>query len=73
MASLLEFAETHGVAARSSCRSGTCGTCESRILAGRVAYSVEPVAHIERGCALICIAAPEGDNADTTGELVLDL
>ncbi|TCF96981.1 hypothetical protein BZM26_34295 [Paraburkholderia strydomiana] len=41
---LLEFAETHGVAAPSSCRSGTCGNCESRILAGRVAYSVEPVA-----------------------------
>lgn len=71
--SLLELAETHGIAAPSSCRSGTCGTCASRILAGRVAYSVDPVADIEPGCALICIAEPERKNIEAAGGLVLDL
>jgi ferredoxin len=71
--SLLELAEAHGSAAASSCRSGTCGACETRVMAGGVAYSQEPVAHVESGCALICIAPPETDEPGTTGEPVLDL
>jgi ferredoxin-NADP reductase len=34
--SLLEVLEEHGVAPLSSCREGTCGTCETVVLAGTV-------------------------------------
>lgn len=34
--SVLEVLEQHGVPVLSSCRAGTCGTCETTVLAGRV-------------------------------------
>ncbi|MGF6572850.1 ferredoxin-NADP reductase/predicted pyridoxine 5'-phosphate oxidase superfamily flavin-nucleotide-binding protein [Paraburkholderia sp. GAS333] len=68
--SLLEFAEAHGIDAPSSCRSGMCGTCSTRLLSGSVRYDGEVEAEIEAGSALVCMARPvAGDEAP----VVLDL
>ncbi len=66
---LLEFAEGQGVAVPSECRSGSCGTCATRVLSGAVDYMQAYDAAVEPGCALLCVARP----ADGTAEpLVLD-
>jgi uncharacterized protein len=69
--SLLEFAEKNGIDAKSSCRSGMCGTCSTRLLSGSVAYDGDVDAEIEPGHALICMAHPvvEGGNASVTLDL----
>ncbi|CAB3805782.1 pyridoxamine 5'-phosphate oxidase family protein [Paraburkholderia fynbosensis] len=69
--SLLEFAEAHGVDAPSNCRSGTCGTCSTRLLSGRVRYEGEVVADIEAGHALVCVGRPAKGSAPAG--VVLDL
>lgn len=56
--SLLELAEKNGIDAPSSCRSGMCGTCSTRVLSGKVEYESEVEARIEAGAALICMAHP---------------
>jgi ferredoxin-nitrite reductase len=62
--SLLELAEQAEVDIPSSCRSGTCGTCKQKLLAGEVTYSEEPQAledgDREAGYILTCIAHPAG-------------
>ncbi|WP_175783562.1 pyridoxamine 5'-phosphate oxidase family protein [Burkholderia ambifaria] len=66
---LLEFAEGQGVAVPSECRSGSCGTCATRVLSGAVDYVQSHDAPVEPGCALLCVAQPaEG----ATEPLVLD-
>lgn len=66
---LLEFAEGRGVAVPSECRSGSCGTCATRVLSGAVDYVQSHDAPVEPGCALLCVAQPaEG----ATEPLVLD-
>ncbi|HKT67527.1 MAG TPA: pyridoxamine 5'-phosphate oxidase family protein [Burkholderia sp.] len=55
---LLEFAEGVGVAVPSECRSGSCGTCATRVLSGVVDYVQPPDAAVEPGCALLCVARP---------------
>ncbi|RQR56642.1 pyridoxamine 5'-phosphate oxidase [Burkholderia sp. Bp9140] len=66
---LLEFAEGHGVAVPSECRSGSCGTCATRVLSGAVDYVQAHDAAVEPGCALLCVARPvEG----AVAPLVLD-
>ncbi|NKJ50389.1 hypothetical protein CIC12_27435 [Burkholderia sp. SG-MS1] len=47
--SLLEFAEAHGAGTSSSCRSGTCETCSTRLLSAWVRYEGAVVAEIESG------------------------
>ncbi|AJY10278.1 pyridoxamine 5'-phosphate oxidase family protein [Burkholderia dolosa] len=66
---LLEFAEARGVAAPSECRSGSCGTCATRVLSGAVDYVQPPDAQVEPGCALLCVARPAERG---TTPLVLD-
>ena len=56
--SLLEFAERHGVAVDSGCRSGGCGTCETRLVSGTVHYAREPEHEIASGHCLLCIGTP---------------
>jgi ferredoxin-nitrite reductase len=62
--SLLETLEAAGVAADSSCRSGTCGTCKQKLLQGQVRYEGTPVALSDGdrggGYILPCIAHPLG-------------
>jgi ferredoxin-NADP reductase/phenylpropionate dioxygenase-like ring-hydroxylating dioxygenase large terminal subunit/ferredoxin len=55
---LLEFAESLGIAPQFSCRSGICGTCATPILGGAVDYLEEPVAPREPGEVLICCSVP---------------
>jgi ferredoxin-NADP reductase len=56
---LLEFAERHGVAVDSGCRSGGCGTCETKLISGTVRYPREPDHDVARGHCLLCVGRPE--------------
>ncbi len=60
--SLLDLAERCGVPVESACRSGQCGSCVKRLLAGKVTYgephSYEP---LETDEVLTCVAQPVGD------------
>ena len=64
--SVLELAEACDVPVRWSCRTGVCHTCETALVAGKVAYDPEPVEPPADGDALTCCSQPRGD-------LVLDL
>ncbi|AKM02228.1 pyridoxamine 5'-phosphate oxidase family protein [Burkholderia pyrrocinia] len=66
---LLEFAEGQRIAVPSECRSGSCGTCATRVLSGAVDYEQTPDAAVEPGCALLCVARPA---QGATEPLVLD-
>ena len=69
-ASLLSVLEEAGVGVVSSCREGTCGTCESRVLGGHVDHRDSILSEEERGHADImypCVSRAAGS------ELVLDL
>jgi ferredoxin-NADP reductase len=58
---LLELAEASGV----RCRSGSCGTCATRLESGAVEYFEEPFAEPAEGEVLICCAVPRSDrNSD---------
>ncbi|MGC2966389.1 pyridoxamine 5'-phosphate oxidase family protein [Paraburkholderia aspalathi] len=70
---LLDLAEASGIAAPSSCRSGMCGTCSTRVLNGRVAYEAPTDASIEEGHALICMGRPVADDVAATDGLTLEL
>ena len=59
--SLLELLEGEGLVVPSSCRSGTCGTCEQKIEAGSVIYAEQPSYAVRPGYALLCCAQPESD------------
>jgi ferredoxin-NADP reductase/predicted pyridoxine 5'-phosphate oxidase superfamily flavin-nucleotide-binding protein len=73
--SLLELAEARGLNPEFSCRSGSCGTCRTRILEGKVAYAIAPAFETAENEALICRAVPAAaDDADDGGNrLILDL
>lgn len=62
--SLLELAEARGLDPAFSCRTGSCGTCRTTLLAGAVTYRTEPTATIGDGEVLLCSAVP----AEATGE-----
>jgi len=66
---LLETAEAHGLAPAFSCRSGSCGSCAVRKLAGKVAYRTPVTAEHTEDEVLICCAVP----AEGSDEIVLDL
>jgi hypothetical protein len=56
--SLLEFAEANGLAVDSGCRAGGCGTCQTTIKSGEVAYLKPPDYDPEPGSCLLCVCAP---------------
>ncbi|OYQ31810.1 FAD-binding oxidoreductase [Niveispirillum lacus] len=58
---LLELAEARGLSPNFSCRSGSCGACKSRLLAGTVSYVRAPTAPRAPDEVLICCAVPSGD------------
>lgn len=68
-ATLLETAEAHGIAPPFSCRSGSCGSCLTKKLAGNVAYRTPVTAEHTEDEVLICCAVPSAN----TKELILDL
>ena len=64
---LLDAMEQGGLQWPSSCRSGTCRTCLSRLVQGEVRYEMEwpgltPEEKAE-GCVLPCVAYPVTDVA----------
>ena len=58
---LLDFAERHGLAPESGCRSGSCGACEVKLLSGEIAYTEPPDHKIKTGRCLLCIGTPKGE------------
>lgn len=57
-ASLLDFAERHGIEVESGCRSGGCGSCETRLLEGQVRYANVPDHDVAAGHCLLCVGRP---------------
>ena len=57
-ANLLDFAERNLIAVDAGCRSGSCGTCETRLISGRVAYATKPDHDIAPGHCLLCVGTP---------------
>ena len=57
-ASLLDFAERHSIAVESGCRSGSCGSCETRLLEGAVTYEHTPDHDVASGHCLLCVGRP---------------
>jgi ferredoxin-NADP reductase len=56
--SLLDFAERHGIDVESGCRSGGCGSCETRLLEGSVRYEHAPDHDVAAGHCLLCVGQP---------------
>ncbi|MGL9769509.1 MAG: class I ribonucleotide reductase maintenance protein YfaE [Sodalis sp. (in: enterobacteria)] len=59
--SLLDTLEAHQITVEFQCRSGYCGACRLRLLAGKVKYHQEPLAFINNGEILPCCCLPIGD------------
>jgi ferredoxin-NADP reductase len=57
-ANLLDFAERHGVEVEFGCRSGSCGTCETKLVWGTVHYALRPDHEIAPGTCLLCVGTP---------------
>jgi ferredoxin-NADP reductase len=57
-ASLLDFAERHGLEVESGCRSGGCGSCETRLIDGSVQYENAPDHDVTSGHCLLCVGRP---------------
>lgn len=57
--SLLEFAEFQGIAIDSGCRAGGCGTCQTTIRSGEVAYQQSPDFDPDPGTCLMCVCKPK--------------
>jgi ferredoxin-NADP reductase/phenylpropionate dioxygenase-like ring-hydroxylating dioxygenase large terminal subunit len=73
---LLELAESVGLAPVFGCRSGICGTCATRITSGAVDYVEEPLAPRGEGQVLLCCSVPAATAAVPGGAnpgIVLDL
>ena len=74
---LLDLAEAAGLSPASSCRSGICGTCATRLKSGAVDYIEAPSAPRGDDEVLICCATPRPDpEGSCRGEdcgLVLEL
>ncbi|HET7331085.1 2Fe-2S iron-sulfur cluster-binding protein [Dyella sp.] len=62
-ANLLSFAERHNIYVESGCRSGSCGSCETKVVSGTVLYSDEPDHPISPGYCLLCVGRPGSDLA----------
>jgi uncharacterized protein len=60
-ANLLDFADRHGVALGSGCRTGACGACATRLVSGTVAYARTPDYAVAAGMCLPCVAVPQSD------------
>ncbi|MDP1561302.1 MAG: 2Fe-2S iron-sulfur cluster-binding protein [Pirellulaceae bacterium] len=70
-ATLLDTALKSGVSMSSGCRAGQCGSCQTKLLRGEVAYPKSQPHDVEVGHCLPCIAVPKPNGANA-GEVVLD-
>ncbi len=59
---ILDAAEREGIEIESSCRTGTCGTCVSKLLKGEVKYdqNYDALSDLEEGYVLTCCSKPVG-------------
>jgi ferredoxin len=55
---LLEFAESNGIEVGSSCRMGSCLSCESRLTKGTAHYFLEPFTTVQENHILLCCTQP---------------
>lgn len=62
-ANLLAFAERNNIPVDSGCRSGSCGSCETKIVSGTVSYANEPDYPVAHGYCLLCVGRPVSDLA----------
>ncbi|MFK7766163.1 MAG: 2Fe-2S iron-sulfur cluster-binding protein [Mariniblastus sp.] len=58
--SLLELAEANDIVIESGCRAGSCGTCETSVLKGKVTYDDPQNIDCPPGKCLACVARPDG-------------
>lgn len=58
--SLLEMAEANQIFPDSGCRAGSCGSCETTVISGKVAYPQGQSVDCSPGACLLCLAKPEG-------------
>ncbi|WDZ79908.1 pyridoxamine 5'-phosphate oxidase family protein (plasmid) [Ensifer adhaerens] len=59
---LLDLAEARGLTPEYGCRNGSCGSCRTPVLEGKVTYPSQPSFPVAEGEALICCAVPaEGE------------
>ncbi|MBP6338104.1 MAG: 2Fe-2S iron-sulfur cluster binding domain-containing protein [Vitreoscilla sp.] len=63
--SLLDFAERHGIELESGCRSGGCGSCQTRLLEGAVQYEHAPDHDVAPGHCLLCVGRPSSTLVST--------
>ena len=56
--SILELAESAGIEMKSGCRSGSCGTCVTRILCGKFEHIKDVSADLGDDECLVCVARP---------------
>lgn len=56
---LLDFADRHALKVESGCRSGGCGSCQTRLLSGTVRYDHTPDHDVAPGHCLLCVGKPE--------------
>ena len=55
---LLIFAERNDIAIEAGCRSGSCGSCETKVLSGTVNYREKPEYECAAGHCLVCVGRP---------------
>jgi len=57
-ANLLDFADRNAIMIESGCRSGSCGTCETRVISGQVTNATKADHDIAPGHCLLCVGIP---------------
>ena len=70
---LLEFAENHGLTPEFGCRSGQCGACKTKLLAGKVSYQTEISADLRDDEVLLCCAVPAAIDGEEVVRIKLEL
>lgn len=58
---LLDLAEARGLAPEYGCRNGSCGSCRTPVLEGKVTYPSQPSFPVAEDEALLCCAVPAED------------
>jgi len=56
---LLDFAERNNIAVEAGCRAGSCGSCETKVVSGTVAYHDKPEYEVSAGHCLLCVGRPD--------------
>ncbi|MGI9133779.1 MAG: flavin reductase family protein, partial [Rhodoferax sp.] len=59
LGTLLDLAEANGIAVNPGCRAGGCGSCQTTITSGEVAYCNPPDYDPEPGTCLLCVCVPK--------------